>query len=173
MPNHWHFILWPTSDGDLPAFMQQLTNTHVKRWKEHRHAPRPRPPLPGPIQVLSRAGRRSLLRRGAIRRTQSAAGQSGECCRTMAVVELGADGATKTAIFDPRRLAPAAPNQLDRDRQSATIGSGARGIAKVRPPRPPVRRHNLDRCHGAFARDRVHASRTRTTETTLIEAVLH
>jgi putative transposase len=37
MPNHWHFILWPLADGDLTAFMQQLTNTHVKRWKEHRH----------------------------------------------------------------------------------------------------------------------------------------
>ena len=37
MPNHWHFILWPKNDGDLAAFMQQLTNTHVKRWKEHRH----------------------------------------------------------------------------------------------------------------------------------------
>jgi putative transposase len=37
MPNHWHFVLWPRRDGDLPAFMQQLTNTHVKRWKEHRH----------------------------------------------------------------------------------------------------------------------------------------
>src|SRR3989304_6584106 len=37
MPNHWHFVLWPERDGQLPAFMQQLTNTHVKRWKEHRH----------------------------------------------------------------------------------------------------------------------------------------
>jgi putative transposase len=37
MPNHWHFILWPEHDGDLPAFMQQLTNTHVKRWKQHYH----------------------------------------------------------------------------------------------------------------------------------------
>ena len=37
MPNHWHFVVWPEHDGDLPAFMQQLTNTHVKRWKEHRH----------------------------------------------------------------------------------------------------------------------------------------
>jgi len=36
MSNHWHFVLWPEHDGDLPAFMQQLTNTHVKRWKEHR-----------------------------------------------------------------------------------------------------------------------------------------
>ena len=37
MPNHWHFILWPKNDGDLAAFIEQLTNTHVKRWKEHRH----------------------------------------------------------------------------------------------------------------------------------------
>lgn len=36
MSNHWHFVLWPEHDGDLPAFMQQLTNTHAKRWKEHR-----------------------------------------------------------------------------------------------------------------------------------------
>ena len=36
MPNHWHLVLWPQQDGDLPAFMQQLTNTHVKRWKQHR-----------------------------------------------------------------------------------------------------------------------------------------
>ena len=37
LPNHWHFVLWPEKDGDLAAFMQQLTNTHVKRWKQHRH----------------------------------------------------------------------------------------------------------------------------------------
>ncbi len=37
MPNHWHSVVWPERDGDLPAFMQQVTNTHVKRWKEHRH----------------------------------------------------------------------------------------------------------------------------------------
>ena len=37
MPNHWHFVVWPERDGDHPAFMQQVTNTHVKRWKEHRH----------------------------------------------------------------------------------------------------------------------------------------
>jgi putative transposase len=35
MPNHWHFVLWPERDGDLSAFLQQLTNTHVKRWKKH------------------------------------------------------------------------------------------------------------------------------------------
>jgi len=28
MPNHWHFVVWPERDGGLPAFMQQVTNTH-------------------------------------------------------------------------------------------------------------------------------------------------
>ena len=37
LSTHWHFVLWPENDGDLPTFMQQLTYTHVKRWKEHRH----------------------------------------------------------------------------------------------------------------------------------------
>jgi len=33
MPNHWHLVLWPEHDGDLSAFVQHLTNLHVKRWK--------------------------------------------------------------------------------------------------------------------------------------------
>ena len=37
LSNHWHFVLWPEADGDLAAFMQQMTNMHVKRWKENRH----------------------------------------------------------------------------------------------------------------------------------------
>lgn len=36
MPNHWHLILWPENDGDLPIFMQRLSVTHVTRWQRHR-----------------------------------------------------------------------------------------------------------------------------------------
>jgi putative transposase len=36
MPNHWHLVLWPEKDGDLGAFMQKLTVTHVRNWQEHR-----------------------------------------------------------------------------------------------------------------------------------------
>ena len=36
MPNHWRFVLWPEHDGDLAAFMQQLTTKHVRRWQLHR-----------------------------------------------------------------------------------------------------------------------------------------
>ena len=35
MPNHWHVVLWPESDGDLARFMQRLTVTHVTRWQKH------------------------------------------------------------------------------------------------------------------------------------------
>jgi putative transposase len=37
MSNHWHLVLWPRRDGELARFMQRLTITHVRRWKEHRH----------------------------------------------------------------------------------------------------------------------------------------
>jgi putative transposase len=37
LPNHWHFVLWPKRDGDLAAFLQRLTITHVTRWQKHRH----------------------------------------------------------------------------------------------------------------------------------------
>jgi putative transposase len=38
MSNHWHLLLWPQRDGDLGAFMQRLTTTHVRRWHLHRHS---------------------------------------------------------------------------------------------------------------------------------------
>jgi putative transposase len=37
MSNHWHLVLWPRQDEDLPRFMQWLSSTHVRRWREHRH----------------------------------------------------------------------------------------------------------------------------------------
>ena len=38
MSNHWHLVLRPEADGDLGRFMQRLTVTHVRRWREYRHS---------------------------------------------------------------------------------------------------------------------------------------
>jgi putative transposase len=38
MPNHWHLLLSPLTDGELGTFMQHLTTTHVRRWHLHRHS---------------------------------------------------------------------------------------------------------------------------------------
>ncbi len=32
MSNHWHLVLWPKGDGDLPAFMRWITQTHTQRY---------------------------------------------------------------------------------------------------------------------------------------------
>jgi len=36
MSNHWHLVLWPRRAGDLSRFMQWISTTHVRRWREHR-----------------------------------------------------------------------------------------------------------------------------------------
>ncbi len=38
MPNHWHLVVRPQADGDLGRFMQRLTVTHVRRWREHHQS---------------------------------------------------------------------------------------------------------------------------------------
>ena len=32
LSNHWHLLLWPEKDGDLPAFMRWITLTHTQRY---------------------------------------------------------------------------------------------------------------------------------------------
>ncbi len=34
MPNHWHLVLWPWQDNDLPRFMHRLTLSHAIRWRQ-------------------------------------------------------------------------------------------------------------------------------------------
>ena len=61
---------------NLPAFMQQVTNTHVKRWKEHRHARdrvRVRPSLSRALQVFPGGNRRLLLPGRSLRGAESPA----------------------------------------------------------------------------------------------------
>jgi len=37
MPNHWHFMLRPTKEGQLTAFLRWLAHTHTMRWHAHHH----------------------------------------------------------------------------------------------------------------------------------------
>jgi len=32
MPNHWHLVLLPKTDGEMQNFMSWLSNTHTRRW---------------------------------------------------------------------------------------------------------------------------------------------
>jgi putative transposase len=35
MPNHWHFVVRPASDGQVSEFFRRLTVTHTMRWHAH------------------------------------------------------------------------------------------------------------------------------------------
>jgi putative transposase len=37
MPNHWHFVVRPTSDDQVSEFFRRLTVTHTMRWHAHYH----------------------------------------------------------------------------------------------------------------------------------------
>ena len=39
MPNHWHFLLTPKSDGAMSRFMHWLTMTHARRWQDAHGVP--------------------------------------------------------------------------------------------------------------------------------------
>jgi len=81
MPNHWHLVLWPRSDGELGRFVQRLTVTHVRRRHERRHTTGRGHLYQGtyksfPVQhdehllVLCRYVERNPLRAGLVRRAQ-------------------------------------------------------------------------------------------------------
>jgi putative transposase len=37
MSNHWHFVVWPETDGQLTQFFRWLAHTHAMRWRvSHR-----------------------------------------------------------------------------------------------------------------------------------------
>ena len=38
MPNHWHFCLSPTNDGDMTRFIRWITLTHTQRWHANRRS---------------------------------------------------------------------------------------------------------------------------------------
>ena len=37
MPNHWHFVVRPTTDSQITDFFRWLTHTHAMRWRVAHH----------------------------------------------------------------------------------------------------------------------------------------
>ena len=36
MPTHWHFVVWPSVEGQLTDFFRWMTHTHAMRWRASR-----------------------------------------------------------------------------------------------------------------------------------------
>ena len=131
MPNHWHLVLWPRNDGELGAFMQRLTTTHVRRWHRHRHSDGRGHLYQGtyksfPVQddrhflVMSRYVERNALRAALVERG------------TMAMVKSVAAGERLARrARNPERVACGATGKLAEMGQRGADRKGAGGDPRV------------------------------------------
>ena len=144
LSNHWHAVVWPESDGDLPAFMQQMTNTHFKRWKEHRHEIGYGHLYQGrykcfPVETegyfyqVVRYVERNALRANLVARAEDWPWSSLRRSRTRG-----------PRVSNSRRLATAQTGRLAGTRQPAAIGSRTGRPPTSGSPQLPLRQCSLD-----------------------------
>src|SRR5271157_4983805 len=140
MPNHWHFVVWPERDGDLPAFMQQVTNTRMKRWKEHRHEIGYGHLYQGrykcfPVETeeyfyqVVRYVERNALRANLVERAESWRWSSLRRCE-----------ARRPGVSHPLDVAFATPHRLAANCQPTARGSRSGGVALLRQSRSALQR---------------------------------
>ena len=152
-------------DGELAAFMQQLTTRHVRRWQLHRRTSGLWACLPKPIQVVSGRGRRVFLSVCALCGAQRVAGGLGRARRGVEVVQsLATDfrhGGAK-AVAQP--LARALSARLVQIGQRAANGGGGGGDPSLRGPRPTLRRRGLGPPDGRTTRAGIDAASTASSK---------
>src|SRR5271157_513720 len=160
MPNHWHFVVLPERDGDLPAFMQQVTNTHVKRWKAHCHEIGFGHLYQGrykcfPVETedyfyqVVRYVERNALRANLVERAESWRWSS------LRRVERGA---RRPGVSHPLDVAFASPHRLAATCQPTANGSRSGGVALLRQSRSALRRSSLGHGRGKAIGARMHGS---------------
>ncbi|HZM88796.1 MAG TPA: transposase [Blastocatellia bacterium] len=87
MPNHWHLLLWPRTDGELSEVMRWITVTHSQRWHAHRHSSGTGPVYQGRFKSFPVSDRRAFSCSGEICRTQCSTGEIGRARRRVAMVK--------------------------------------------------------------------------------------
>jgi len=140
MPNHRHFVVWPERDGDLPAFMQQVTNTRMKRWKEHRHEIGYGHLYSRALQVFPGGNRRLLLPGRSLRGAERPACKPRGASGIVALVEFAPCGARRHGVPHPLGVAFASPHRLAATCQPAANESRSGGVAVLRQSRSALRR---------------------------------
>ncbi len=109
MPNHWHLLLWPRTDGELSEVMRWITVTHTQRWHAYRHSSGTGPVYQGrfksfPVQTdehfitVARYVERNALRAKLVERAEewrwSSANRGSPGCEAHGIFKFMADGAT-------------------------------------------------------------------------------
>jgi hypothetical protein len=148
--------------------MQHVTNTHVKRWKEHRHDIGYGHLYLGALQVFPRGNRGLILPscplRGAERPARKPRGASG----IVALVEPTTCRARRPGVSDSLGMAFAASRRLGANGQPTANGSRTESVALFRQSRSTIRRSELGCRHSQAIESKMDASVTRKAEETSV-----
>ena len=161
MPNHWHFVLWPERDGDLAAFMQQLTTKHVRRWQLHRrrvgygHVYQSRYKS---FPVEEEEYFYQVVRYVEAQRAAGGVGERAEAWRWSSLWRRTVGHAGATAIA--QRLAGGLSQGLVQVRQRTANGGGGGCDSSLCGPRPAIRRRGLGPSDGETTRTGIDAPST-------------
>lgn len=164
MPNHWHLVLYPRGDDDLPQFMRWVTLHPYATLARSSEDGGVRTSVPRKIQVVPRTKGRALLAARALRGKECQAGGAGETSRTLVVVKLVSKNTRHAG-------ATSAAQCLARASGCALCGVGERTATKRRSrahPLPPAAGTSLwsgdvDAANGGTTWPCVNLSESRTT----------
>ena len=163
LSNHWHFVLWPEHDGDLGAFMQKLTITHVRNWQENRRRVGYGHLYQGryksfPVETDDHFYQLvRYVERNALRANTSNAGGRLALVESLASRLRKARGSTLA-----QRLAVASTARLGQIRQGTTGRRGIEGNSSKRRWRSAVRRWAVGQEHGRTIGTPVHVATSRS-----------
>jgi len=144
MPNHFHLVLWPTTDGQLSRFMQWLSMTHAARWHAHRHSVGCGHLYQGRFRSFPIPAGPSFPESLQICGTQCAAGQLGGQGAGLAVeFAVGQGRPQQSGRSVSGSLAGCAAREVGNGGESGGIGGGAGRVASGGCPRAAVRRRSL------------------------------
>jgi putative transposase len=139
MPNHRHFVLWPTADGELTAFVRWLTHTHTQRWHAHYHSAGTGHLYQGRFKAFSmqeddhlyrvlRYVERNPLRAGLVRRAED-----WRWCSLAHRLAGPGDRIVPLLHQWPRPLPPDWLQRLDRWETEAELAAARQSVARSQP----------------------------------------
>ena len=121
MPNHWHFVVRPTSDDQVSEFFRRLTVMHTMRYHAHYKTGGTGHVYQGRFKSFPHSKRRTLVDGHAVRRTQSGACQLRGACGSLAM----GFGLRSSAIGQRTSLAHR-PGRSTASASMASVGQQAR-----------------------------------------------
>ena len=96
---HFHLLVWPENDQQLPRFMHWLTATHAMRWRDATDTIGEGAVYQGRYKADPGADRRALSARRALRRAQSATREAGRESGGLALEQFVASRSRQGSAF--------------------------------------------------------------------------